>query len=296
MDLFTDDPMDAIYLVARNVPSANFAPKKLFLIPQNAWPWHPGKLTRTEFRHLAPLRVASTAYMIRADAVLRISEAIPRGRRDAGAVIHNVLDEAFEVAERDSERLNLQTRGGLFMFGGLSSYRNVDRLLEAYRRYRADGGALQLTIAGTPVDKTTVRRIAEKASSTRGVIFRPESIERSELVAICRQSHGVIFPGTVEASPVSVLEALAVNGNIAVSEIKGHRSLLDGESLGRLPHFHPLRTQSMAAGLVALENGAPNTTKLSTAEGRWAAREQWVERIAAVLLKQQRAIGERGFE
>lgn len=279
---------DAIPIIPRNVPArGGRRPGRFVLAPQNAWPWAPRARGPRELALVAGLRVASETYLRRADAVLRISEAIPvRGRRTS-PVIHNVLDGGFEEALESSRGTDApEAEGRLVSIGSGYSYRNVTRLLHGYAQYRAEGGGLDLWVAGPAGTSHTVREVESLAAGIDGVHLRWRPLTRAQAIAALRVSAGVVLPSLVEASPLSALEALAVSPRVVLSDIPGHRGILAGydEPAGAM-FFAPRSTAAVAAALHAVTGGpgASCHDVLKRAEVREHARIDWGDRVASWL-------------
>jgi glycosyltransferase involved in cell wall biosynthesis len=276
-------PGTDVPIIPRNVPVGGHAPRPYILAPQNAWPysrWVPRDLSGARWLTLAAASRVSSA---RASAVLRISGAIPPGHRRTSPTIHNVLDPEFDraVASMPAQTL-VEARGAIVSIGSVVGYRNFDRLIDAYADYRARGGHSGLVIVGSGSSREE-RRLAVKASSVRGVTFHGATLTRSECLSVLASASLVVLPSLVEASPFSLLEALAVNPSVVASDIVGHRELLrglgdDGSSL-----VDPLDPQALAIKLSEMESaGACDESHrlLSASSFRLEARERWAGGIA----------------
>ncbi len=268
-------------LITRNiVPLRRFARGGYLYMPQNAWAWlGPGGGVR-ESGYRLTLRVLSELALRRARATLRISESIPDRTGLGLPVLHNVLDVRFEEALEASRALDPGTAGSIVSVGSFVPYRNYERLIEAHRRYREQGGKLRLVLAGPAGFPQILARVKRLASGRDDVELRPHRLTRDEVLAMLRDCELAILPSLVEASPVSLLEALVLCRRIAASDIPGHhgiaRGMLDGVAI-----FDPMSPTAILEALIGAERSEPvaRTLPISTADGRTAARTEWAHSL-----------------
>ena len=145
--------------------------------------------------------------------------SIPDRGRVLGPVIPNVLDEEFEEIVKATDPLTLPkvASRSFLAVGSWAPYRNYETLLKAYYLYRAAGGTWELLIGGPG-------RPRLDATQLDGVrLF--DSMSRREVFIAYLRSGVAIFPSSVEASPVAVLEACEAGIPMIVSDIQGHRDL-----------------------------------------------------------------------
>jgi glycosyltransferase involved in cell wall biosynthesis len=275
---------EAVPVVARNIPTRNVRRRRPFVLaPQNAWPWSPGGATRTEVGRVWGLRAGSELFMRRASAVLRISSAIPViGSADRySPVIHNVLDPGFEDALVDSHDVDPgPARGRIVIIGSCYSYRNLERLVQAHAM---SGDSRQLLIAGPIGTMELAQRLGAAALDSGRVLVRWGSMPRATCLAWLRAADLVVLPSLVEASPLSALEALAVQPRVLLSDIPAHREVVRAH--GALSECAYVPADSLEAWAQALAVGASDAAEsfasLSEFEPREAAREEWSSRLAA---------------
>lgn len=256
-------------LIARNIPTARLPKRPYIVAPQNAWPWQPRHSTAQEAARLYAMRVLSYAYGRCSFGQLRISEAIPAFFQDVrtSPVIHNVLDPGFEDAARTSLHLDPlpYSRGAIVSIGSFNTYRNLENLVLAYHRYRANGGNRGMVIAGSPSNSRVVCGITELANRlpTDGITLYCQSIPRARAIASMAAASVVILPSLVEASPLTLLEAAWANPNCIYSGIPGHIGLVRGYLEAGAQHFDPMSLESMTAAILS----ADTTTNLTDLHG-----------------------------
>ena len=240
-------------LVPRNVvPFRHLVRGRFLYMPQNAWAWlGPGGGAR-ESSHRLALRALSNLALRRATATLRISESIPHLAGPALPTLHNVLDPQFEQALAESQEIDADTDGSIVSVGSFVPYRNFERLIRAHEAYRRRGGRLRLVLAGPAPFASSLAHLRALARDRRDVELRPGRLSRARVVAMLRSCELAILPSLVEASPVSVLEALILCPRIAASDIQGHHGIgnemLDPETL-----FDPTSEARICAALETAE-------------------------------------------
>ena len=274
-DVLRVGPRGGTPLIPRNVPTSLRSLLHPFVwMPQNALPWGPPAPGEAGLQR--QLRVASSVVAARARAMVRISGAIPPlRRRPTSAVLHNVLDEAFE----DLVGGLVPTQHGSFVcVGSAHSYRALPQLIRGFATYRASGGRTDLLIqtsAGTPSEG---RLIAAAAEQVPGLQVRTGGAERAEVAALMLGSAGVVFPSLVEASPVTLLEAQALGRSVACSDIMAHRELLDGSRV--VDFFTATSEAESAAAMHRLDERGPFTHhELTEPRFRRLRRQQWAQAL-----------------
>jgi glycosyltransferase involved in cell wall biosynthesis len=277
------------YLLPRNMPvSARMPGTPCVVAPQNALPWNPIWRGAREGLRVSALRIGSEVTGRRADALLRISSAIPTMGRSApqvSPIIHNVLDPSFEQCINGATALlNYDARGAFVSIGSIGAYRNIDRLITAYTRYRRAGGSRRLLVAGPVPDRRYARELEKRCDPIIGLTLMPISLTRDECIAAFASAFAVVLPSLVEASPLTALEAATVNPRLLLRSIVGHTEMLSLYGTpGTGAWFDPLSTDSMASALLHAEsNIAPFQVAhqhLASASHRELLREEWLERV-----------------
>jgi glycosyltransferase involved in cell wall biosynthesis len=271
-------PAGTVPIVPRNIPtSPRVLAGRFVWMPQNALPWGPPAPAEASLQR--KLRLASRAVAMRATALIRISGAIPAlPDRPTSAILHNVLDSAFDQL---AARLAPEPHGGFLVAGSAHSYRALPALVEGYRRYRASGGHTGLWVQTSPgaASEESLLRAAEQDTDGLRVVIG--GADRPRVLSLMAGSVGVLFPSTVEASPVTVLEAQALGRPIAVSDIRAHREITTNSSYEA---FDVRDRDSVAAALHRLdEHGGTAPHPLQDATYRAARRAAWGDDVSAFL-------------
>lgn len=286
---FMDGP-GRVRLIPRNFPvSRHRLGLPFLLMPQNAWAWHGTGLVLDEIPRRTILATASRVAMSRSGGVLRIASTIPSKSESSDGnlrVIPNVLDEQFETAlvrAKDLE-LHLPSRDYFFCMGACYSYRNLIRLVKGYSLYRAQGGRTSLVLSTAPGSPHCFRTLREHARSTVGIMMIP-TVDRPAALRAMMGAEGVIAPALVEASPVTVLEALAITPRVALSDIPGHREIL-GNDTSNGPIFPATDVGAIADAFRRLDQGHGFFHQHRYAmerQARLEARERWTEDVCRQL-------------
>lgn len=274
-------------LFLRNVVAPAALRRTFLLLPQNAWPWTPWHGRGTVALRWAGLRVASWASMGRAAGVIRLSTAIPQPRRTKQVpILPNVLDPGFEAALNSPSRthgLVDLADGSLMSIGSITPYRNTERLLDGHAAYVREGGRRQLVIVGPTVDDGLRRRIETRANKAVGhvhLVATPQP--RSGILAAIRRCAGVVLPSLVEASPLTLLEAMACGVPVAASHIPGH--LETAGSSGRdVVWFEPLATDEITESLHMLDLQRDITWPHGDRSWREQERKRWANELVSRL-------------
>lgn len=288
-DLFTTDPRGAkLTLIPRNVPHKNILRARPYLIaPQNVWPWY-GPLGGAEEAWLVTrLRIASEIAIRRASGVLRISSVMP----DLGPkcftspVLNHVLDEDFDIAAKKSTRQR-NMEGCILTVGSIHSYRNLDRLVRAYRIYRRNGGKFALVVVGSPGSSSAYRSLIKCCTGQEDISIYTGGMARDDVIAAMKQASGVVLPSLIEVSSFTLLEATALNGGVVASDIRGHNEVL--RQVGHVPGsalFDPRSDEAIACALHKLDDGfvLPHHEKLADPGVRAAMRDEWVNQLTSWL-------------
>lgn len=295
---------DSVPILARNVPPLGRYPRRPFVaVPQNAWVWNPVARGAKERSLVSALRLGTFLTYRLASGIVRISEAVPPGRRQATSeILHNVLDRGFEAAaEVDDSGVAALCEGAFVCVGSNYAFRDLSRLVRAHARYRAQGGARRLVLIGAVGSQAAERDLGrELAVAGDSVVRRPASM-RSQCLVAMRHAHAVVAPALVEASPVGVMEAGALASRVLLSDIPGHRGVVAHMGGTGGPEFFRTGDEaSLATGLAAVDGADPDGWAPwgRTAPQRQAMREEWGHRLAANLAGIAETIGtqrDKGF-
>lgn len=271
-----------ITLINRNYPNTGWRGPFL-LAPQNAWPWHGPRLGAKEHVKVAALRAASEFAMRKAVGVVRVGRSIPPRGRMHTRLLPNPLDPDFDEQARNiAATPTPQTSPYLVSLGSINSYRGIEQLLEGYRIYRAAGGELALRVVGGG-QQHYLNHVRTLASDIPDVTFSTGSVTRREALRLLHHASAAILPSHVEASPFSLLEAMAVQRNVIASDILGHHDIIpEGVEKPRL--FSHQQPQSLANHLPMTEPspGLPSTPLASTTY-REELRVTWGNQLVQIL-------------
>jgi len=271
---------EATALIPRNFPTDVKRLTRPFVwMPQNALPWAPH--IPGDARLQLKLRLASELVSLRTQSMVRIGGSIPPLRSGATSpILPNVLDDAFETCLSAAEP-NPAPSGAFLAVGAARSYRNLVPLVRGYQRYRASGGASRLLIqtsGGCPDEEAQLK---ELAAATDGFELRLQPADRVEVLNLMKASLAILLPSSVEASPLTMLEAHAIGTPVACSDITGHRELADGSEI----LFHPESLEDLAQTMHRLDDaGRPPSHPLQDPGKRSEERARWASGLAAFLI------------
>lgn len=275
--LTTSVQSDSIPLIPRNAPTAWRQLLQAFVwMPQNALPWGPPAAGERGLQR--KLRLVSEVARQRAIALVRISSAIPKlARGNSSPVLHNVLDEEFESILANLEPDNT---GAFVAVGSAISYRNLSGLALGYALYRQSGGETPMVIqssGGTPSEMALLLSVSR---DTDGLEIRQADADRQGVANLMSGARGLIFPSSVEASPVTLLEAQALGIPIACSNIVAHKELSETDSV----FFDPGVTSEIMTSLRTLDasSGSPRH-RLQNPDARSSERTRWTTELVRFL-------------
>jgi glycosyltransferase involved in cell wall biosynthesis len=272
-DILTTQPGTVeVYLVPRNVaPFSLLRTGRFVIMPQNLWAWEGPARGLTEKWWRTRLRLASDVTMDRSLGNVRICSRIPSRQRPVFGLTTNVLDSKFEDALRRSSNVQ-DVAGGLVYVGSGVAYKNLDNLIEGYRVYRSGGGWRPLHLFVTPPSAESVLRMGGLPAGCRLYLG---ALERHEVLSAFRSAFAVVFPSQVEASPIFLLEAMALGCRIIASDITGHRETARSNLSGLL--FVPPKSPDQFATAMWSAESLPRCIGhfQSTRHLREGAREQW---------------------
>jgi glycosyltransferase involved in cell wall biosynthesis len=271
---------DAIALVPRNVPTDVKRLLRPFVwMPQNALSWAPRipDDARLQFK----LRLATELVSLRTQSMVRIGGSIPPLRAGVTSpILPNVLDNNFEACLAAAEP-NSAAAGAFLAVGPAHSYRNLVPVVRGFRHYRANGGVSRLLIqtsGGLPAEET---KLKELAAGTDGFELRLRPADRCEVISLMKASRAILLPSSVEASPLTMLEAHAAGIPVACSDITAHRELGDGNEI----LFHPDSVSDVAETMHCLDDADRMATNpLQDLGNRSKQRSRWASALAAFLM------------
>jgi glycosyltransferase involved in cell wall biosynthesis len=157
-------------------------------------------------------------------------------------VVHHGLDPAFTEIEAESE-----TVGGdqpyVLAVGGISPRKNTRRLMEAFHRWRAKGGAragYQLRITGISLDASAgAGRDLPEGVSLLGYV------DKAELRRLYAGAAAFLYPSIYEGFGLPILEAMASGTPVLTSSTASAPEVAGGAAV----LVDPFSLESIEAGL-----------------------------------------------
>lgn len=266
-----------------HAPLSMLRDRKFIYMPQNAWPWHGPYVGPKEASRFFALKGSSILAMRRCLGALRISESIP----GSGPIVHNVLDRDFEKLPRGAEPKHPY----ILSVGTLAGYRNHETVIDAFERYRSlSSRRIRLVVLGRIDTATYSRYLGRRVAASpfrNDILLESTKVERSKVVTAMAGAQLVVFPSLVEASPLSVLESLAVGATVIASDITGHQGILRSSDAATLT-FPPRGSAVLSQHMSLIDDGCtaasvPPSHPLRTPEGRLGLRKRWRSNITAAL-------------
>ena len=282
-ELFSNkDGSDGIALILRNnAPSGLLLSRGFLLLPQNAWAWIGCRPTDAYWKAKRfGLRVTGDLSIARAQGVIRLSESIPTGQSPS-LVLPNVLSEHFDELLKDIVvSAKPEPASYIYSFGNFIDYRNYESLI---RGVLATDDSRKLIIHGGVLSASYLEKciLLEKQSEGRVQIDATRK-SRAEILRYIYWSDGVVFPSSAEASPISLLETVALGKAVICNDIPGHRQSLD---VGSAHHaiFEFSKTAELSEALRNFPTGADSKLleplSKNSILARHDARECWLEKI-----------------
>lgn len=267
-----------VTLLARNVPQRISTWTQPFVwLPQNGLAW--SKLYKGMTARQMALRAGSQISASLCRGMIRITNSIPPPRPGLPSVLlPNVLDSAFEQDLTDAQMLPSTQAGYFYTAGSAHAYRNIETLIRAHHAYRQQGGSRRLVLRLTGGHPRLVR--AWMAEADRGTVeFRYSSVPRSTVLHELSHAQAVILPSEVEASPIIMLEASALNIKVLASRIVPHIELGDGGQ----QYFSARDSSALARLMHETELTKVEASPLGTPQGRRKARARWIKQVETFL-------------
>lgn len=268
---------DGLTVLASNIAPPDLLRSGAFVhIPQNAWAWNGKAVGFWEWRRRTLLRLGSEITCRRAAVGLRIGPMIPNYPNSAIGFLPNVLDLDFEDALEMSQQADLPfgfTEPYWIVPGSLWSYRNIGAVLEAYKRRGSRFKDWKLLVIGPLSAESGLSNLDLDAGS--GVVVHTERVSRPEMLAAIAASSGCIFSSLVEASPVTVIEAAALNVPIIAWKTPAHEFICQAERIDQAVFVETIGELERAMALELEPSCAPVVERSS----RDSQRDDWVSRL-----------------
>lgn len=281
-------------------------PPEVLFVPANRLPWSRAARTITAIQDVGfkrfpqgyrawqrrYLESATSEALARADAIAVPSQStrdeIKKYYPDADIkkvkVIPHGVAADFWGRDRGREALPslLQDqKRPFFVFVGRLDYRkNVTRLIEAYNRYRADGGEEQLVLAGAAgIGYEAIQRVLS-VSPVKSDIIELGHVPDEQIAALYAYARGLVFPSLYEGFGLPILEAYAagcpalIGDNTSQPEVAGDLGIkVSVEEVADIARglaklaAHPGRRAELIqhAAAYSWQNAAVRTMRLITA-------------------------------
>jgi len=195
-----------------------------------------------------------------------------------------VAPAAGEDRRRWRERLDIGPETPvLTMLASLSSFKDHETLLEAWKLFQADRPDVRLLLAGRSLDRAEV--VKEQAASLDGVTVLGEVTDTGGLLAA---SDLLIHSSWREGIPNAVLEAMATGLPVIATDIPGIRMALGKNSPWLVPARDPAAlasamTQAVSDQSMRREAGLKNRERASRLFAPAAVMPLWEQLIGGLL-------------
>jgi glycosyltransferase involved in cell wall biosynthesis len=216
-------------------------------------------------------------------------------RRAAVRVIPNGVACDPAVRDRPAVRAELGIDDGAFLAVLVAGLRPEKRA-GVFVAQVAAAHAVEPSIAGIVVgdgsDGHAVRRAADRSGgAVRAIGYRSDALD------IMHAADAVCLTSAVEASPMSVLEAMSVARPVVATDVGGVRGMVvDGETGVLIP---PGGSSRMAQALVGLARDRPRADGLGRAgrvhQQRWFSVDAMLRAYAQLLMEVSQRPGRRGL-
>ena len=208
-------------------------------------------------------------------------------------VTHNGVKPAFTpLSEAGRLAAREKYAGGKPYFvcvGAVHPRKNVDRLIEAYGRYRRETGeGIPLLIGGRLAWQTERVRVAYQRSPYRDDIRMIGYVPEAELPALLGGAIALAFPSLEEGFGVPLLEAMHAEVAIVCSD-RGSLPEVAGDAAR---YFDPEDPVSIAAALTDVARHADLRTRLIAAGRSQRERYSWDEAARIVAHSLRRVAGQ----
>lgn len=199
-----------------------------------------------------------------ADHVITVSEAVKNeilGRFPGlpVSVIYNGLDaRAFkEVSDSDLETARRKfALPGEFVLavGHFEKRKNYPRLIEAIARFRSRGGSCGLVIVGNNSGEREALEAKVEAAGLSGSVKLLSGLSDVEVRCLYRLCQLFVFPSSYEGFGIPILEAMAAERPMVLSDIPVFREITQDKGV----YFSPDDVESMTA---AIETGLTSSAE-----------------------------------
>lgn len=222
-------------------------------------------------------------FLRRAERIVTVSEFV---RRDIQShygidgtkitVACNGVKSGFRPATPAEKRATRREFSGgqpyFFYLGAVHPRKNIDRLIEAYGRYRAGGGPPhKLLLGGRMAWQTQRTKSLHAASPYRADIQFLGYVPTPKIPTLLGSAHALVYPSLSEGFGVPLLEAMhcevpIITSNVtSLPEVVGEAALL----------VDPLDTDDLARALQQISSNEPLSARLVATGRRQRERFTW---------------------
>jgi glycosyltransferase involved in cell wall biosynthesis len=153
----------------------------------------------------------------------------------------------------------------------LHPHKNLDRLIEAFARFRLVRPEFRLILAGLRGFSTASLESLRASLHLEDAVEFTGWVPRQQLRDLYRRAYGVVFPTLFEGFGLPILEALAAGVPAACSRIEPVLSLAGGAALD----FDPHDLDSIAAAMLRLVSDQDLRNRLAAEGPLQAAKFSW---------------------
>jgi glycosyltransferase involved in cell wall biosynthesis len=203
-----------------------------------------------------------------------------------------------DVLARGLASVQLDPGDRFFLFfGGVSPHKNLETLVDAYARLRAERGPTVplLVIAGeldgaAYLSSTTAVRERIAGQGLESAVRLPGYVSDETLACLCSSATAVVLPSLAEGFGLPAVEAAACGAALALSELPTHRETLGDAAL----YFAPTDVGALTATLHRLGRDESLRRDLSTrareavADLSWDAAARKLQALIAMTARSRR--------
>ena len=201
-------------------------------VPQNAWAWEGPAYYYSERIRRFIIRVFSLIAIKRCLFLVRIGPSIPRSVRGEDFILENVLDIEFDRILTTLPEMTppswLPTSDYIFVPGSFWTYRNLEIVIDSFKAYKLKTQTeISLVLAGPEGCDSYVKDICSHARLDKDIYIVSKRCSREDMIYSMKNSFMVIFPSLVEASPITLLEAMACECRCIAWSTKSHEHIIN---------------------------------------------------------------------
>ena len=160
------------------------------------------------------------------DSIVAISEYTKRQAveryhlpADKFRVIYNGIDrEHFEQFASNVIPLNLQNRKYIFSIGHTRPYKNIPRVIRAFKRISGAFPGIDLVIAGRGDYKLKLQKLVSQCGLDGRVVFAGH-LPDDTMIPLFKNARFLVFPSLIEGFGLPLIEAMALGCPVLGSDI-----------------------------------------------------------------------------